>query len=63
MLNYSTPIDKQVSLDELKEHLFTLKEHPDWVPYRTSYHHENWGFCMTYNQFKKLRRRAISCEN
>jgi aminopeptidase-like protein len=55
VLNYSTPIDKQVSLDELKEHLFTLKEHPGWIPYRTSYHHQNWGFCMAYNQFKKLK--------
>ncbi|HEY9115347.1 MAG TPA: DUF4910 domain-containing protein [Bacteroidales bacterium] len=55
ILNYSIPVDKQVSLEELKEHLFTLKEHPDWIPYRTSYHHQKWGFCMAYNQFKKLK--------
>jgi aminopeptidase-like protein len=54
VLNYSVPIQKQVSLQELKKHLFTLPEHPDWIPYRTSYYSENWGFCMTHNQFKNL---------
>jgi len=57
VLNYSTPIDKKVSLGELKQHLFTLKEHPDWIPYRTSYHHKNWGFCMANNQFKNLKEQ------
>ena len=54
ILNYSVPIKKKVSLSELKEHLFTLPEYPNWIPYRTSYYKENWGFCMTHNQFKKL---------
>ena len=54
VLNYSVPIQKKVSLRELKEHLFSLPEHPDWIPYRTSYYSENWGFCMSYNQFTKL---------
>jgi aminopeptidase-like protein len=35
--------------------LFYLPEHPDWIPYRTSYYKEDWGFCMTYNQFKNLK--------
>lgn len=54
ILNYSVPIQKKVSLRELKEHLFTLPEHPDWIPYRTSYYSENWGFCISHNQFTKL---------
>ena len=36
VLNYSVPVHKKVSLEELKEHLFTLPEYPDWIPYRTS---------------------------
>ncbi|MBN2053201.1 DUF4910 domain-containing protein [Candidatus Woesearchaeota archaeon] len=55
VLNYSVPIKKTVSLKELKEHLHTMPEHPEWVPYLTSYYKENWGFCISYNEFEKLR--------
>jgi len=54
VLNYSLPINKKVSLDELKAHTFTLPERPDWIPYRTSYYKENWGFCLSYNQLSSL---------
>jgi len=54
VLNYSVPIRKTVPLGELKEHLFTLPEHPDWIPYRTSYYSENWGFCLSHHQFMEL---------
>ncbi|MDJ1481638.1 DUF4910 domain-containing protein [Cytophagaceae bacterium YF14B1] len=54
VLNYSTPIHKTVSLAELKPHLFSLPDKPDWIPYRTSYYNENWGFCMTYRQLESL---------
>ncbi len=54
VLNYSIPISKKVSNEELKKHLFTLPEHPDWIPYRTSYYNENWGFCMSHNQYATL---------
>ena len=36
VLNYSIPVQKKVTLDELLPHLFTLPAHPDWIPYRTS---------------------------
>ena len=55
VLNYSTPIHKKISLEELKPHLHYLAEYPDWIPYRTSYYKEDWGFCMSYNQFKNLK--------
>ncbi len=54
VLNYSTPVEKTLTLDELKKHLFTLPDHPDWIPYRTSYHDRNWGFCLSHNQFLEL---------
>src|SRR5580692_10983790 len=55
ILNYSTPIHQTISLDELKPHLFTLPEHPDWIPYRTSYYKENWGFCLSHHQMLALK--------
>jgi aminopeptidase-like protein len=54
VLNYSTPLRATLPLNELKPHLFTLPEHPDWIPYRTSYYQENWGFCMAHNQMVAL---------
>ncbi|MDR4498051.1 MAG: DUF4910 domain-containing protein [Candidatus Scalindua sp.] len=55
VLNYSVPVKKTVSLEKLKEHLFTLPDYPDWIPYKTSYYKENWGFCLTHNQFLALK--------
>jgi len=54
ILSYSVPVKKKVSLRELKDHLFTLPEYPEWIPYRTSYYKENWGFCVSHNQFTNL---------
>lgn len=54
ILNYSVPVDKKLALSELKEHLFTLPEHPKWIPYRTSYYNENWGFCLSHQQYLGL---------
>jgi aminopeptidase-like protein len=55
VLNYSVPIKTKMSLDELKPHLFSVPEHPDWIPYRTSYYAENWGFCLSHNQLQHLK--------
>jgi len=54
VLNYSVPVHKRMSLSELKEHLFSLPEHPEWVPYRTSYYDERWGFCVSHRQLLAL---------
>lgn len=55
VVNYSIPVHQKISLDELKSHLFTLPDYPDWVPYRTSYYKESWGFCLSHNQFLQLQ--------
>jgi aminopeptidase-like protein len=55
VLNYSTPVHATMSLDELRPHLFTIPEHPDWIPYRTSYYNEYWGFCLSHNQLLAMK--------
>lgn len=54
VVNYSVPVQRRISLSELKKHLFTLPERPDWIPYRTSYYKETWGFCLTQRQLEAL---------
>jgi aminopeptidase-like protein len=54
VLNYSVPVNRTMSLAELRPHLFTVPEAPDWIPYRTSYYQKNWGFCLTQRQLDKF---------
>jgi len=54
VVNYSIPINKWVSFEELKIHLHTLQNLPDAIPYRTTYYNQDWGFCLSYNDFCKL---------
>jgi aminopeptidase-like protein len=49
LLNYSVPFRGKVSLQELQDHLYSLPEAPDLVPYRTSYYREAWGFCLSHS--------------
>jgi aminopeptidase-like protein len=54
VVNYSVSVRARMSLQELRPHLFTLPEHPGWIPYRTSYYKETWGFCLTHKQLCAL---------
>jgi len=55
VVNYSVPVCEKMSLSALKEHLFTLPDRPDWIPYRTTYYKESWGFCLRHKQLLELR--------
>jgi aminopeptidase-like protein len=55
VVNNSVPVRSVVSLEELKKHLYTLPEHPEWIPYRTSYYKETWGFCLSHNKYLELK--------
>ena len=54
ILGYSRPIDAIVGIEELRRHVFTHRDDPDLIPYRTSYWEEKWGFCMTRRQLDAL---------
>lgn len=54
VLGYSLPVNKKVSLEELKKIIYTQPEQPDAIPYVTSYYKERYGFCMTQNQKNNL---------
>lgn len=54
LVGYSTPFRGVVDLEELKAHLHSLPDHPDLVPYRTSYYSPTWGFCATQRDVDAL---------
>lgn len=54
VISYSRPVRQKISLDELRKHLVSLPEHPDWIPYRTTYYNENWGFCVSQRQLEAM---------
>jgi aminopeptidase-like protein len=54
VVNYSEPVRAVMPLAEVRTHLHTLPEHPEWVPYRTSYYSRAWGFCLSQRQLDAL---------
>jgi aminopeptidase-like protein len=54
VVSYSVPVRKTMPLAELRAHLHTLPDRPDWIPYRTSYYREDWGFCLSHKDFLGL---------
>jgi aminopeptidase-like protein len=54
VMSYSMAVAARVPLAELRQHLHTLPAHPTWIPYKTSYYEEAWGFCVSFEQFQSL---------
>lgn len=55
LVSYSTPVHETMRLEDLRPHLYTLPEHPEWIPYRTSYYSESWGFCLSHLDYLGLK--------
>ncbi|MCI0547653.1 MAG: DUF4910 domain-containing protein [Candidatus Rokubacteria bacterium] len=54
VVNYSAPVRARLSRAELLPHLHAMPDRPDWVPYRTSYYTESWGFCVSQRALEAL---------
>ena len=54
VVNYSEPVHRKMPLAELRPHLFSIPERPDWIPYRTTYYKRTWGFCLSDRQLADL---------
>ncbi len=55
LVGYSEPFEGNISFEELKSHLHTLKDQPNAIPYVTSYYKKRWGFCISQKKFNTLK--------
>jgi aminopeptidase-like protein len=62
VMSYSVPVRQRISLAELKQHVYTLPNQPELIPYRTSYYAENWAFCMPHRLLESLRDETYEVE-
>jgi aminopeptidase-like protein len=54
VMGYSKPMQGVVSRDELAQHVHTLPDQPDLIPYRTGYFANDWGFCLSHNLWQTM---------
>ena len=57
LVGYSIPINKLISKKELIKKFHYIKNQKYAIPYVTSYYNLNWGFCVTYDFFKKFLKQ------
>mgnify|MGYP001193427685 FL=1 len=56
IINYSEPQNKIINKKQLLAKLNFINDYPDAIPYVTSYYKKNWGFCVTKNQYDKIKK-------
>ncbi len=59
VVGYSTPVNAEMSYEDLVKHIHTLPRLPNAVPYVTSYYKEKWGFCLSQNEFDTLPKQGM----
>lgn len=57
LVNGSMPVRGRFTWDELKPKLHTIPSMPDAIPYRTCFHKEDWGFCLSQNTYDAMEQR------
>lgn len=62
VIGYSEPVKCDLTLEELKSHLHFDENHPEAIPYLTSYYQRRWGFCLSKRSFDRLKKGTYHVE-
>ena len=54
VMSFSEPVDRRLTLDELRLHLHSIPKLPEATPYVTSYYKKDWGFCLPHSDVESL---------
>jgi aminopeptidase-like protein len=54
VMGYSVPVSRRMTLAELKPKLHSLPARPSWIPFRSSFYREDWGFCLEHERLEAL---------
>jgi len=54
LVNYSVPYNGELTLSELDEHLYSVPNLREAIPYVSSYYTPRWGFCLSQQQRDSL---------
>lgn len=58
LVQYSQPVDTIIPRAELEQHLHSLPNQPELIPYRTAYYTDTWGFCLAHRDRLAMRDPA-----
>lgn len=62
VVGYSKPVQGVLSRAELAQHVHTLPDQPDLIPYRTGYFADDWGFCLPHNLWQTMTDESYRVE-
>jgi aminopeptidase-like protein len=54
VVGYSVPVSRRMSLAELKPKLHSLPNQPTFIPFRSSFYRDDWGFCLEHERLAAL---------
>ena len=60
VVGYSIPVNKYIPKKHLIKNLYFLRNQPKAIPYVTSYYKRRWGFCLSYDHFKKIKKNYLN---
>lgn len=62
LVSYSRPVHARLTYEELLPRLHFREDLPRAVPYRTAYYAEEWGFCLSFEDFRRHFRPGETYE-